>query len=497
MMMLVSLVCGVAAFRVPSHRPRRVLSATPVIEETLSSSVKVRIPVAGAVTKAAFKRAAAELATKREIPGWSKKDAPKIPASIVAGAVGHNIVKAKAIEHLAESEVHSAISQLGIAAVGQAQHTQTVEDMITHFTPGEDFDLVVSVDVWPETEWSTPWDEPLTVTVEKVKKDDDVRDKAMDALRERYAELADSADPAKMGDVIIVDMEGFERTDDGQKGGALPVVGAVGGDDLEIHLDKGKFMPEFIEALVGASVGETKMVMVDFPEQKQYRDNMPLAGRKAVFEVNVKAVRTRTIPELSDDFAGKIRPGLTLEELKASVEYTVGSQEESKTNDKVHDALEAALIQRTTTVLPDSVVTESARQKFAIMLADMRSQGLPDEQLKEMITKEGFEKYKNVVRPNVEAELRARLAVESIAKSEGIQADDEDIEDQLELARRQYAQQEDKEQSGVTFNDDRAREKIAYELVRIKVLDKLAETAAITYVDPPAVDDAAAPQFAS
>jgi len=280
-------------------------------------------------------------------------------------------------------------------------------------------------------------------------------------------------------------MEGFARAEDGGKAGPLPIEGAVGGEDLELVLEVGKFLPGLAEGLVGAEPGETRALPVDFPDAARFREKQPLAGCKALFEVTVKAVRTRTLPPLDDAFADRIRPGLTLADLEKEVEYTVGAQEDDKTKERVHAAIEDALIHHSTAPLPETVVVESARQKFAVMLADLRSRGTPDAQVKQMISPEGFDKYLKVVRPQVERDLRARLVVEAIARADAVVADPADVDDQLELVKRQYLQQEEQQDPhGASFNEERAREKIVAELVRLKVLDNVAAKAHITYTDP-------------
>merc|ERR1712174_90967 len=196
----------------------------------------------------------------------------------------------------------------------------------------------------------------------------------------------------------------------------------------------------------------------------------PLAGVKAGFDVTINAVRLRSLPELNDAFAGKIRPGLTLDELKQEVENTVGGQEEDKTTDTVHKELEKALAERLTSQLPEALVVESAKQRFAVMLAEMRNSGTDDAALKQMISPEGFQKYLKVVRPKVVTELRGKLAVESIGRSIGVQADEQQAEQQ-------------KADSGAAFNEEKAREKVTYELQRVAVLDKVRDQAKITYVD--------------
>merc|ERR1712196_616334 len=112
--------------------------------------------------------------------------------------------------------------------------------------------------------------------------------------------------------------------------------------------------------------------------------------------------------------------------------------------DTVHKELEKALAERLTSTLPEALVVESAKQRFAVMLEEMRNSGTDDAALKQMISPEGFQKY-------------------------------------LEVVRRQCEQQE--ADSGAAFNEEKAREKVTYELQRVAVLDEVRDQAKITYVD--------------
>jgi len=484
-------LCAVNGFApAPKSAPRRAarVEAAPTAEAIEGvSAYKVTLTVPGAVTKAAYGRAATDIAKTREIPGWRPQDAAKVPAAIVANTVGADLIKGKAIEGISESEVPSAITGLGIEAVGQAELLESPDAMVARFVPGEDFELVVRVDVWPEATWTTPYDDgTLSVTVEREPKDTSVREKAMQALRERYVDkVATGADYAcQMGDVVIVDMDGYERDEAGGNKGPLPVQGTIGGEDLEVVLEVGKFLPGVVEALIGSKAGDEMTVPVDFPGEKAYRDRQPLAGVQAAFVIKVKEVQTRQLPALDDAFASKIRDGLTLAELEQQVEDTVGQQETGRDDEKLFDALEKALAARVTCPLPESVVMASAKQKFAVMLADMRSAGTPDSQLKQMVSPEGFQKFLKIVEPQVSRDLRARLAVESIGKREAIAVAEAQVEEQMEFVRRQYEQQQS--QAGAapqSFDDDAARVKVTSELLRQNVLEYVKSVAKVTYVD--------------
>lgn len=484
-------LAGVGSFTPAT--PRAVLravrgTAQDVEESKDDSSVSFTVPIAGALTKQAYKGAAGELAQKEQIPGWRQKDWKKIPASLIADAVGEVKLKSLAIEKLTQSEVHEAISGLDVAVVGQAQLCGTPEELCETFVPGQDWEMRVKIGVWPEARFATPWDDgTLAVTVERDAKDVSVRDKALEALRERYCDVADAPEGAVAaeGDVAIVDVDGYLRDpSSGARAGKLPIATPVGGDDLELILEPGKFLPGVVEALIGQTVGTTVKVPVDFPESKAYREEQPLAGVKAGFDVTIKALRVRSLPALDDAFAGKIRDGLTLAQLEIEVENTVGQKEDDITEEKLYVALEAALAERVETKLPESVVVESAKQKFTVMLSDMRQQGTPDSALQPMATPENFRKYVDVVRPSVEKGLRGKLAVEAVGKAAGLSPDPSAVEEQMELVKRQYEQQEEKApNANQQFNEEKAREKVEAELLRIAVLDHVAKQTKITYVE--------------
>ena len=129
-----------------------------------ASAVKLTIPISGAATNAAFKAVAQKLAKTTAIPGWRSKDFAKIPVGVVASTVGAGVIKAKAIESLSETETREAISALGVRAVGQARFLSTPEQLAAGFEPGQPWDLVVQIDIWPdEPQWSVPYLEPFVV----------------------------------------------------------------------------------------------------------------------------------------------------------------------------------------------------------------------------------------------------------------------------------------------------------------------------------------------
>lgn len=90
------------------------------------------------------------------------------------------------------------------------------------------------------------------------------------------------------------------------------------GEGVEVVLEEGRFLPGVVESLVGAKAGETKVVPITFPDS--IRDPK-LAGLKVEFEVELLEIKNRVIPEVNDEFANEIRPGLTAEDIKKEVRF--------------------------------------------------------------------------------------------------------------------------------------------------------------------------------
>ena len=91
-------------------------------------------------------------------------------------------------------------------------------------------------------------------------------------------------------------------------------------------------------------------------------------------------------------------------------------------------------------MIPDTLITMQCREKYAIMLTDMRDNGTPDAEIKKLVTPENFEKYKEVASKNIIRDLKASMAVEEVAKAENIRVAPEEIEEQMGNLKKEVAQ---------------------------------------------------------
>eukprot|EP00611_Tribonema_gayanum_P020654 TRINITY_DN380_c0_g1_i1.p1 TRINITY_DN380_c0_g1~~TRINITY_DN380_c0_g1_i1.p1 ORF type:complete len:528 (-),score=233.62 TRINITY_DN380_c0_g1_i1:159-1544(-) len=439
-----------------------------------NSSMRISVTVPGTATQKAYQDALKDLSKRAKVPGFTAGPNKRVPDQILVNYYGAQLIKTSALELITDSAVKKAIEDAGVRAIGQAELIQDPESLVATLTPGEPLHLDVKVDIWPEVKYNGPYT-GFTVTAEAPAFDKERYDATMDRLRERACTTAAApADyAAGKGDAVIVDMYPFEVLDDGSRGDALPQL--AGGEEVEIVLDEEKFMPGLMEGLLGITAGQTREIAVNFPERLGGAAAV-LSGKRAVFDVTCREVRTRALPALDDDFANAIRPGLTMAELREEVLSALNQEGDKKKNESRNAALEAALLERITCEIPETLMTERARQKFAIMMADMKAQGThSDEELRGMITPENFNKYKDIARGSTTKQLQVSLALSDIAEKEGLQVNPLEVDDQMELLRA--------EAKGEPFDEAAARERVEATLEKEMVLQWIAERSTINYTE--------------
>jgi len=226
-------------------------------------------------------------------------------------------------------------------------------------------------------------------------------------------------------------------------------------------------MEGLVEGLVGAKVGETRQIYVTFPEG--LRDKT-LAGKKAIFDVTVEEASIRTVPEIDDELAAKIRPGLDAEGIRAELRKAIDENESGEWTEVRNKALSDALADVMDVEVPDTLVTNQAREKYAQMMAEFRTQGMDDDQIKNLITPENFLKYKDIEKADIVKDFKTSMATDEIARLESIEVPSYQIDEQLEAVKKEAAGEE-------LGDENLLRSKIESTLMRRMVFDFLADHA--------------------
>ncbi|GMI04300.1 hypothetical protein TrVE_jg1530 [Triparma verrucosa] len=458
----------------------RLNAKTIVEKDPKTSSVSVTITATAEQTRDAYDRVITDASKSLDIPGFRKGS--KIPANVVesvlekGGRGGKEFLKKQALKQLIASVVEPALQDdPSVDPIGEPALTQSEEILVSLFQPSEEIQLNVKCDVWPEVKWvggasdGKAYD-GLEGSYTRKPFNQQKMDEAIKDLKDRQAKLApkDGDSPTlEMGDACVVNMVGFLADADGKKGEPLP--NAASGDQVDVVMETGKYMSGLVEGLVGASVNDTREIKVTFPPNLR---DPALKGKSALFDVTVLSVDTRILPEINDEFANNVRPGMNKDDLLEEVKKAVDAEDAREFVGARNKALETSLAGRIEMVIPETLVKMQAKEKFAVMLTEMRDNGTPDAEIKKLVSPENFEKYVDVSRDGITRDLKASLAVEEIAREENIRVDPQEVEEQLGNIKKEMQAQGESD-----IDETATRSKIEATLQRNYVMDLLAERA--------------------
>eukprot|EP00178_Gracilaria_changii_P015868 TRINITY_DN445_c0_g2_i1.p1 TRINITY_DN445_c0_g2~~TRINITY_DN445_c0_g2_i1.p1 ORF type:complete len:539 (+),score=107.20 TRINITY_DN445_c0_g2_i1:4391-6007(+) len=433
------------------------------------SQVSLEISVGKEECSAAWDSIVKELSKKSQIQGFRKGTAPK---QLVINQYGKDRVMASACEEVIEKSIQKALKDSGIHAIGQAEVDGDggIESVIASYDPQSPLTFKVKIDVWPEASFISSY-ENLEIEAEESAFDESLVEKALENLRQKeaFSVLAPEGTKAELGKLLVADLVGYYRNEDGSKGEKLPEI--ADGNSIEINMIEGKFMAGFVEGLIGAEVGETREVNVEFPVTNARPE---LAGVKAIFSVTIHAIKDVVLPELNDDFACQVSEEKSLEDFRKTIRDRLDTESEAAQEKNINTAIDNELAELVQVDLPESLVENQVKNKFATMLTSFKEKGMSDEQVKAMVTKENYELYKKRAQGNVEKSLRINFAVSRIAKDQNLEVDKKTVEDQMELVRAEL--------KGEEMDEAKVRDQIEAQLERELVLAHIKKTAKISLV---------------
>ena len=271
---------------------------------------------------------------------------------------------------------------------------------------------------------------------------------------------------AELGDEVILDYAGFvgEHQFDG---GTAEMQSLV--------LGSGMFIPGFEEQLVGAAIGAEVDVNVTFPEQYHAPD---LAGQAAVFRCKIHEIHAKELYPMDDTFAQGVAGLATLDEMKAVLKKNMEEYAEQMADNQVNDRLLEALVAQCEEVeIGEEMMNAEIESAVARISQQMAQQGIPMEAYLQFYGKT-MEEFRQDLRPQAENSLKARLALEEVARLEGITVSDEELEAEVELMAREFGISA--EQLKTLMGEGIALENLRKDTVVKKTVKVLLDSAVIT-----------------
>ena len=267
------------------------------------------------------------------------------------------------------------------------------------------------------------------------KMDEEPTDEEIDAElkkeQEKNARIVTVTDrPVQDGDIATIDFKGFM---DGEafEGGE--------GKDFDLEIGSHSFIDTFEDQLVGKNVGDDVEVNVTFPENY---GQASLAGKPAKFEVEIKDIKVKELPELNDEFVQDTTEFENLNEYKNEIAGKLIVAKKQQAKNKMEEDLVTALVEGCEMDVPQVMIDNDIDMKIEDFSRNIQSQGLSlDVYLQYM--GQTVESMREAYRPMSEKQVKARLALEAVANAENFTVEEADLEAEVEKIAKAYGMEKD------------------------------------------------------
>lgn len=462
--------CVVAAAAAPAA------PGVAVREEKLEGfATRLHVTVPTQQCKQAYKKVMEELRKGATLDGYRKGKAPD--AALIAHVGGMARVANSALSELLEPAVAAAMAPYeGVAVPESERIEQGAEELEALFSLDSGFTFSVLFDAVPSLSWKTPYRE-LQVTVESA--GDEASDAAeverrLVSIRKGQAKLRVVADRGlQPGDLAIVDFSAA-RADTGEE-----LVGATR-QSMRLDTDDADetFLPGIVAIISGMKAGEEKEAPLTFPTDEAFQP-APLRGMEARVKVKMTELFTYELPELTDEWAGKVLEGADLAGLQQRLLEKVREEREAAQRERVADAFTSAVGKAVDCEVPESLLSELGSQQYSASLNRFLSEGqLTFETVKQLATPELAQQFVTSRREELLELQRSLLGFEDIAVQEGLKPSEAEIEAEFREAARQFSEYKQ------DFDAERLREQVFETVQANKVMDWLMANCTVKVLPP-------------
>lgn len=368
------------------------------------TKVELKVVLTAADLAPAREQAVAGLAANLKVAGFRKG---KAPLSLVEKQLSANDIASETIEvavrmYLDQALKESSLNPLAIQGIN-----------VTKYVPGETAEYTATLEILPDVKLGD-LKKIKVEAIDTTASEQDVQE-ILDNIQKAYAEHKAAKKAATLGDGVIIDFVGKK---DGKafEGGTAK--------DYHLELGSGSFIPGFEDGIVGHSSGDKFDLALTFPQEYH---NKELAGQDVVFEVLLKQVDEVTLPTLDDELAKKCGDFKTLADLKADIKKNLEMQNQHRADEQRREAAVQALVEASKVLAPEILVKDQLRFIRDDVVRNAASRGM------------GFEDYLTAAGQTIadweaeamkiaEARVKASLVLQVLARDQGIQASDEEVD---------------------------------------------------------------------
>ena len=414
-------------------------------EKLEKSRVALTIETSAEEFEAAVNKAYLKMRGKINVPGFRVGKAPR---KIIEKMYGAEVFYEEAVNIILPDAYEAAVKEQELEVVGYPQ-----VELESCTKDGVVFKCTVAV--YPEVKLGQYKGlEAPKAEVKVVAADVNARLKEM---ADRNSRLVSVERAVKKGDTADIDFEGFDNgvAFDGGKG-----------ENFDLEIGSGSFVPGFEDQLIGMKAGEEKDIDITFPENY----TPELAGKPVVFHVKVNEVKEKQVPAIDDEFAKDVSEFDTLKDLKADIKKKLTAERTESAQRAFEDVLMAKVAEGIETDIPEEMVELQAERMMEQFKQQLASQGIPFDQYLKMTNTAEADFRKQAQGPAAD-QVKMDLAVEAIIKAEGLEASDEDVESEMKSVAEKYGMDLDAVKKYLRPED------VKEQVIREKVVKLVADSA--------------------
>jgi len=416
--------------------------------------VKLEITVEAGQFNEALTKAFKRNAKKFNIPGFRKG---KAPINMVKKYYGEGVLFEDAINICCEDTYPKALEESNIRPVDYP------EIDIVQIGEGKEFIYTAKVTVYPEVELGQ-YKGVEVKKVEYVVAEEEI-DSQINAMQQKNARVETKTEgTVENGNIAVIDFKGF-----------VDGVAFEGGEgtDYSLEIGSGTFIGDFENQLVGASVGETKNVSVEFPAEYGKEE---LNGKPAVFEVTVKEIKVKELPAVDDEFAKEVSEFDTIAELKADMRKKLEEANELKAKREFEEAVIEAVCENAKVDIPKVMVDKEVDNMLKDFEMRLKYQGL-DLNTYYQFTNNSEDKMRDFMKDGAEKRVKTELVMGKLAEVEKMEVSDEEILAKATEIAKQYGDQDIEKTTKLIV--DSQREYVKANIVNEKLVDMLVENSKV------------------
>jgi len=347
------------------------------------------------------------------IPGFRKGKAPR---KMIEAMYGAHVFYEDGLEEIFPEVYDFAIASQEFKAIGRPSLTDmqiSQENIVT---------LTLTTEVYPEVTLGEY--KGLEVEKAEVVVSDAQVQAELDRMAQNVASTETVERAAQMGDTANINFEGFDN--------GVPFDGGKG-ENFDLKLGSGSFVPGFEEQVVGMTAGEEKDIDITFPEDY----HAELAGKSVVFHVKVNAVTVTNVPEQDDEFAKDVSEFDTLDELKADIRAKAEEQAQKQINAAFEQACVDKAAENVTVEMPNALIESELDNQMERFGYQLQMSGYSMEQYAKMMGGD-LNTMRNAFRPAAEKQAKANVTLAKIIEVENITVSEEEMAAEYEAMAKQY-----------------------------------------------------------